>query len=278
MKSRRFLEALVALLVAVVGTVGANSAERPANISSEAIDPSTVMLPCTPVGTYWTGPPVPENLPPGPGLAVVSLDIRPKSARVHLDGRFVGRAKYFDGWPGYLYLEPGKYRLEIRYEGYSTVAVDLDATAGCRFDLKHRLERGKSAADEREKTFGKGKPFQRVFAPKSDSPPEIVPRRDSAPDPKLRRDLDLSAETIGEPDLAIGASLRLHVSPDSASVLIDGVFVATARELQSMEKPLATGAGAHRLVVRAPGHVEFVRDVSLEPGEVLELEISLSEE
>ncbi|MEJ2580455.1 MAG: PEGA domain-containing protein [Acidobacteriota bacterium] len=278
MRARRSLEALVVLFVVVVGTVGASSPERLADTTSEAIDASTVMLPCTPVGTYWTGPPVPESVAPGPGLAVVSLDIRPKSARVHLDGRFVGRAKYFDGWPGYLYLEPGKYMLEIRYEGYSTVAVDLDATAGCRFDLKHRLERGKSPSDERESVFGKGKPFQRVFAPKSDSASEITPKRDSAPDPKLRRDLDLSPETIGEPKLAHGAALRLHITPRSASVFIDGVFVATASELKSMERPLATSAGAHRLVVRAPGHVEHSREISLEPGRVLELEISLSEE
>jgi hypothetical protein len=51
---------------------------------------------------------------PGPELAVVSIDVRPKDARVHLDDRFVGRARYLDGKPGYLYLEPGTYDLELR--------------------------------------------------------------------------------------------------------------------------------------------------------------------
>ena len=277
MRARRSLNAFAVFLVAVAGTGGASSPEKAAEIQSEGIDASSVMLPCTPVGTYWTGPPLPENVPPGPGLAVVSIDVRPKSARVHLDGRFVGRAKYLDGWPGHLYLEPGSYTVEIRHQGYRTVAVELEATEGCRFDLQHRLERGESSSDEHETEFGKGKPFHRVFAPISDTDSEVVPSRAAAPDPDLRKDFDLSSRKTGERVIAQGASLRLQISPETASVFIDGEFVATARELKSMEKPLATSAGEHQLVVRAPGHVEISRDISLVVGQVLELEISLSE-
>ena len=71
--------------------------------------------------------------------------------------------------------------------------------------------------------------------------------------------------------------MRRRVTPDSATVSIDGVFVATARELGLMEGPLAITAGKHRVVVRAPGHKEASRDVEISQGEVLELEFILSE-
>jgi hypothetical protein len=68
----------------------------------------------------------------------------------------------------------------------------------------------------------------------------------------------------------------LRVSPETASVSIDGAFVATARELALMERPLATTAGKHEVIVRAPGHIKVSERIVLEPGEVLDLEFSLS--
>ena len=135
--------------------------------SSPTTNHSTVLLPCIPVGVYWEGPESIPGTPPGPQLAVVRIDLRPKDARVYLDGRFIGRARYFNGKKGYLFLEPGTYRLEIKHQGHQAVAVDLEAQKRCRYDLKHRLERGGQgeAADD-EKSYGRGRPFDRVFGPR----------------------------------------------------------------------------------------------------------------
>ena len=74
-----------------------------------------------------------------------------------------------------------------------------------------------------------------------------------------------------------GSSVQLRVSPESASVSIDGVFVATGRELALMQGPLATTAGKHDVVVSAPGFVTASRTIELVEGETFELEITLSE-
>jgi hypothetical protein len=246
--------------------------------SSPGIDASRVYLPCTPVAAYWTGSPPSEGMPPGPNLAVVSFKIRPKDARVHLDGRFVGRARYLDGKPGYLYLEPGSYDLELRYEGHRTVLVELDARAACRYDLKHRLESARQASTGvSEKEFGKGQPFNRVFKPlvKTENPAHTSPQ--AGPDTSLRRDLESGGQPSPGAARQPGASLRLRVTPDSASISIDGEFVATARELRMMEAPLATTAGKHRVDVRAPGFGEASKEIELTEGEVLVLEFSLSD-
>ena len=93
----------------------AATADTPTSAGTpDLVNESVVVLPCIPVAAYWTGSPQSDGMPSGPDLAVVSTKVRPKNARVHLDGRFAGRARYLDGKPGYLYLEPGAYRLEIR--------------------------------------------------------------------------------------------------------------------------------------------------------------------
>jgi len=265
-----------------IGPVGAQSVtQAPPGVgegATQEVDASQVMLPCIPVGAYWTGPPPSARMPPGPDLAVVSVNVRPKDARVHLDDRFVGRARYLDGKPGYLYLEPGSYDLELRFEGYQTVRVKLDAEAACRYDLKHRLERAKGPASENEDEFGKGKPFNRVYGPRVKDEPAAPPSRPGGPDPSLRKDLDLEPGQTADEAAKARAALRLRVSPESATVSVDGVFVATARELGLMEGPLAVTAGKHQVVVRAPGYLEISREVVLTEGEILELEINLSAE
>lgn len=239
------------------------------------VDASSVFLPCTPVAAYWTGPAPTPGMPPGPALAIVDIDVRPKDARLYLDDRFVGRARYLDGRPGYLYLEPGSYHLELRLDGYKTVAIALDAEAGCRLDLKHRLERVKGTPKEQKaQNFGKGKPFNRVYAPLRPVDDDDASAVRGGADPSLRPDIGstLSSE---EPQVAEGAGLDLNVTPLTASIAIDGKFAATAGELTKMEGPLAVASGTHRIEISAPGHQSYSQIVELQDGQVFELSIEL---
>jgi hypothetical protein len=237
------------------------------------VDASTVILPCTPVAAYWTGPPRSEGMPAGPDLGIVNFDVRPKDARVHLDDRFVGRSRYLDGKPGYLYLAPGSYHLEVRLDGYRTVAVDLEVEAGCRYDLKHRLERINGMATEKKaENYGKGEPFNRVYTPVRLDAEEPGSR----PDLSLRPDIARGDAPAAAPRRA--AAVRFEVTPPGASVAIDGKFVATARELARMEGPLVVSSGSHRIEVTAPGFQPASRGIDLGEGEVLELSIDLTAE
>jgi hypothetical protein len=282
MVAPRMIPFVLVFLAAGGGSAGAQAADQPPAATAEGpvsgVEASTVLLSCTPVAAYWNGPPPAAGMPPGPELAIVSIDVRPRDARVHLDKRFVGRARYLDGKPGYLYLEPGSYSLEIRLEGYRTVLVKLDADVSCRYDLKHRMERAKgTSSSDPGDTYGKGEPFNRVFGPEDRSETPVAPPRRSGPDPSLRQDLDGPVDRAANAGGALNASLRLSVKPEIASVSIDGIFVATGRELASMQGPLAITAGTHQIFVRAPGFVEASKTVELVEGEILGLEISLSE-
>lgn len=71
----------------------------------------------------------------------VKTDVSPEEARVYLDGRLIGIADDFDGWPDYLYLARGRYRLEFRLEGYESQTVDVDARPGTRIELDNKLKK-----------------------------------------------------------------------------------------------------------------------------------------
>jgi hypothetical protein len=256
----------------------AATADTPTSAGTpDLVNESVVDLPCIPVAAYWTGSPQSDGMPPGPDLAIVSTKVRPKNARVHLDDRFAGRARYLDGKPGYLYLEPGSYRLEIRYDGYRTIVVELDVAAGCRYDLKHYMERVKGTPKEdKGEMYGKGKPFDRVFAPLQKDEEVMASVPAPGPDPSLRQDLALGYGQKGETQRNVGASLHIRVEPTTASVSIDGDFVATGNELRQMENPLALTPGAHLIEVEAPGFTGAARTIVLENDETFELFITLA--
>ena len=73
--------------------------------------------------------------------AAIDTDVSPDEARVYLDGRYIGTADDFDGYPDYLYLGPGHYRLEFRLEGFETKTVDVDARPGTKTDIKDKLHK-----------------------------------------------------------------------------------------------------------------------------------------
>lgn len=267
---RHLVTGAACVVLCVVGGAAAAEDAKPG-----AVDASSVMLPCIPASVYWNGPAPPEGIPQAPDLAVVRIDVRPKNARVHLDDRFVGRARYFDGVPGNLYLEPGAYSLQLHLGGYRSLTVDLDVEAGCTYDLKHRLERLSGVTKEsRSGPYGKGRPLQRVYGPVRAEGAVDPGSPSGGPDLALRPDLASRSATAKEAAPA-WAALRLNVRPAEAKVAIDGDFAALGRELDRMEAPLATPAGRRVITVEAEGYISVERAVDLEPGQLLELEIEL---
>ena len=61
---------------------------------------------------------------------------------MYLDGKYIGTADDFDGWPDKLYLRPGHYRLEFRLSGYEPKVLDVDARAGQQLKVDDKLARG----------------------------------------------------------------------------------------------------------------------------------------
>lgn len=253
----------------VVAALGAATSAPPAVLHP---------VPCVPVEVFvppWVSEPA------APRIGVVDSDIRPERARLYLDQRFIGIADQFDGLPDYLYLDPGRYLLEARLGGYRTARFEIDVRERCRYPIKHRMERIEGEPRERRwEGVQRIENPERFYAPVSDDPsiPKPEVGRRSVPDVGLRPELPRGpGETSAGSGVARG-SLELHVTPATASVWLDGVFLATAAELRRLTSAIATTVGDHAIEVMAPGYRSVRRVVTVEDGEILELRVELEPE
>lgn len=234
--------------------------------------------------------------------AAVDTDVSPESARVYLDGQYVGTADDFDGYPDYLYLKAGRYRLEFRLEGYETRTISVDARPGTKLDVGDRLAKIPGAPrygsyDTPDPTGG----VRRFWAKRRDVAEHVTdedeiyggerryrePRRDrddsdryaEEPERDLEadRDRDLprrredwrgrTGEVRGE------ARLRLDISPSDAAVYVDDRFVGTAESLES--EGISVSAGRHTIVASRPGYRDRRVEVDVSGGETERVEINL---
>ncbi|HVN76244.1 MAG TPA: hypothetical protein VMT19_08015 [Thermoanaerobaculaceae bacterium] len=233
------------------------------------------------IGPVWWGPwwGVPAWYQPGPesamrqDLAVVDTDVTPEHARVVLDGQLIGVADDFDGYPGYLYLKPGRYDLEFTLKGYKTEKMVLNAEAGHYYPVDLKLERvpGEKPAPWYDRP--EGLPVGRVFGPKQSSQP-VEPKQ--GPDTTLRPELrERARESPPAARAVTGAALDLRVTPLNAAVYIDGKFAGTAEELGRLERGLAVAPGKHRIEVVAPGRTSKALEVEVADGQRQQIVVDL---
>lgn len=73
-------------------------------------------------------------------LAALDLDVRPRRAMVHVAGQAVGLARRFDGFPRWLWLEPGRQKLSFVTPDGEAVTKTFDLVAGSVTQLQAELE------------------------------------------------------------------------------------------------------------------------------------------
>lgn len=209
-------------------------------------------------------------------LGALDTDISPERAEVWVDGKRVGYADDFDGYPGFLWLEKGTYDVVFYLPGFRTLARQYTIYPGLIIDVEDRLENGESV-----------------------HPAELGPRTTERRDARLRAEQEVRAEaerrerdaryepaddaaTWGAPADAESLDARaepgrllLRVVPEDASVYLDGRFLGTGLELAALRSGLLVDAGTHQLEIVRPGHAGEARTLEIESGEEIELELEL---
>ena len=158
------------------------------------------------------------------GPAVVETDISPSKAEVVLDGVSAGSAKDFNGTWDELRIEPGRHTITFRRDGYKSLTIAFDATAGGHYVFDQELPKGEG--EER---------IDRTAGPES-------------PEPR-------------PPGASARGLLRIRVQPDDAVVYLDGSYLGTGFELAGMHGALSVGQGEHLIEVTRPGYKGDARKV-----------------
>ena len=234
-------------------------------------------------GPAWAGRRANER------MGALDLDLKPGDTQVYLDGQLIGEADRFDGWPGYLWLDEGDYHFVFYREGFRTIAREYRVRPGLVIDVEDRLDRGESVPPEelvpprptprRDARILRNEELRRRAGEAPVTRPEADDATDDADDALLAgeegsdwRERAPAGALTG--DDGVG-TLRLVVVPADASVYLDGRFLGTGAEVGRLRRGLAVAAGEHLLEVVRPGHAPMSRQVVVEDGADLELEITL---
>jgi hypothetical protein len=232
---------------------------------------------------------------------VVKTDVSPEEARVYLDGRYIGTADDFDGYPDFLYLQPGKYQLEFRLEGFESQTVPIQARAGGRYKLDNKLKKVPGAKqygsyDTPEPEGG----LQRYWGKAKEAGAGDVPlgpeagsgatgdwRGQNAPPPP-QGGTEMPPAGTGEPTggTAISAApaptararIQFRIEPGDAVVYLDDHFAGTGEELSSLSRGLIVAPGAHKIVVSRPGYGTEASQVEVTPERPQLVEITLEKQ
>ncbi|HEY6065310.1 MAG TPA: PEGA domain-containing protein, partial [Thermoanaerobaculia bacterium] len=247
---------------------------------------------------------------PRGSFARIKTDVSPEEARVYLDGRYIGSADDFDGWPDYLYLGRGRYKLEFRLAGYESQMVDVDARPGTTLKIDNKLRKvpgAKEYGSYDEPTLEGG--IRRFWTKRQNATEPVGPygrRREYSRDERRddsdvdRYDDERGRESYEEqpappssdqswrdgrrapdstvrarPDAAAKTRLRLKVSPSDAAVYLDDRFIGTAEEVNSLERGVAVSPGRHTVTISRPGFRDRSRQIEVTAGDSPSLELSL---
>jgi hypothetical protein len=239
----------------------------------------------------------------------VKTDVEPDEAALYLDGKLIGTADDFDGYPDRLYLGAGHYRLEFRLDGYETYSTEIDAAGSRSFRIDQRLRKIKGA--KHYGTYEPARPEGGVmrFWVKNGSTDVGQSREDEGPPRRayLRDDSrgysrDYSNDRGDQDDQGDQADaddqddsndapppeaprmggevsdtrLSFDIEPDEAAVYIDGRFAGGARELNSMREGFSVEPGQHHVTVTCPGYRESTIEVTAGNHRGARVRLSLS--
>lgn len=235
--------------------------------------------PWGPAGVYYDRP---YRGGRGSGYGALDTDIWPGDAEIYVDGERLGTADDFDGFPAYLWLPRGTYDVVIYLPGFQTIARQYSIYDGLVIDVDDRMQRGEAIRPEDLPTKTHDRRDERLR-----NEADMQDRARRREEWRQRQEGGGSSLPAGPggttapspaPSGGDGAHVHLSVTPGDASVYLDGNFLGTGSELAQLSAGILVPPGSHRLEVVRPGYDAEQLDFRGNPGEELNLEVTLDED
>jgi hypothetical protein len=211
-----------------------------------------------------------------PDAGALDLNIKPKRAEVWVDREYLGSVDSYDGFPRYLWLQPGEHHLVVYLDGHETFARKVTLRRGEILAIRYELREG--VARQPEEVFATLEP-ERPESDSREARAERPERREPLPDPQARRPRedwrDRGAARVEVDQRAEPGRLRLRVVPEDAVVYLDGRLLGSGAEIGRLHSDLLVDAGAHRLEATRPGYRAWEREIEVAEGEELVVRVEL---
>jgi len=193
------------------------------------------------------------------GYGEIRLEIKPKTAKVYVDGDYVGILDDFDSWHQRLDIEPGKHRIVVRESGFAPYVETIRVLPGRNYHIKQQMQPGQDAIAERDLRLGRGE--EREY----DKRNQERDRRFES-DPYRDQGREESAPPEGEfpPAGANTRTFALQVHPADATVYIDGNYYGTADVDESGELQVLLPKGMHKIEIVRPGYESFSKEIQVD--------------
>jgi PEGA domain len=230
------------------------------------------------------------------GYAEARIEVKPKEAKVYVDGYYAGIVDDFDGWSQRLEAPPGEHDIAIYLEGYRTmherVLFQPRKTVKISGELQ-RLPPGTPpeavpmpvqpppGQQQYRQPYGappygtaRGNPPQQQPQQPGDDP-QAQPVQPGQPyayggGRTARRGGQMRAQ-VGDP--SDFGTLSIRVQPSDAQITVDGERWDTPQGQVGFSIQMAPGR--HRVEVKKEGYRAFTTEVQIEPGELTPLNVSL---
>jgi hypothetical protein len=78
--------------------------------------------------------------PAYPAVGFADLDVEPEESKVYVKGGLVGTADDYDGFPGYLPLQPGTRTVVLKHPGYKDLTLTLHVAPGAVVRVRQHMQ------------------------------------------------------------------------------------------------------------------------------------------
>lgn len=224
------------------------------------------------------------------------IEVKPKDAKVYVDGYYAGVVDDFDGWAQRLEAPPGEHEITIYMEGFHSLSQKLFFQPTKTVHIKGELQRLPNGAPNepvpqpiapppgqqqqyRQPAPGYGTGYGTPYGtaqgnpddPQAQEPPPSQPQQPYGYGGRpARRGPQVTARAT---DPSQFGTLSIRVQPADATILVDGERWNMPEGQTGFSIQMAPGR--HRVEVRKEGYRGYSADVEIQPGNLTPLNVSL---
>jgi hypothetical protein len=215
-------------------------------------------------GWGWWGAPAMYYPPYWGVVSDAKFLVTPRNTEVYIDGALAGIVDQYDGAFQSLTLAPGTHQITFYLEGHKRRDTNVYVAPGSTLKLRHTMEPLAADAPPDERPTPPARQYQTAVATVDPNAPPASAPRAAQPPPTQTAPRSITGEA---------GLLVIRVQPADAEILIDGQRWQLADSGHPLE--VRVPAGRVRIEIRKPGFAPFSTEVTVQPGEVTPLNVSL---